>query len=276
MIVGLVWPLGPQDYPDPDLLAMVRTETGATHLRFDLDYRRPDPERVVEAVRVAGFTPLPIINWPWSEGHTADVDLARYCEFCQVAVQVCALDEVEVLNEPRIMGGMDGPTYGAFAVHACRALRAAVRPVSIVLAGDYLQPDRKGPKIFPSWFEDVRSQVDDRLYDVVALHTYREPGAPDETRYPSRADEYASMRRPLPEDCPVQVTEVGWNLWGVTEEEQAIYLQRELEINRELAIGATYIYAPVPGHPDGDFGLFNHDWRPRPSARAIRAFQEAA
>jgi hypothetical protein len=269
-----VWPRGPEDYPDPDLLAYVQVETGATHLRFDLDYRRSDPDRVVEAVRVAGFTPLPILNFPYD--HTADVDLARYGEFCQVAVQVCALDEVEVLNEPRIMGGMDGTTYGTFAVQACRALRAAVRPVSIVLAGDYLQPDRKGPKILPGWFEDVRAVVDDRLYDVVALHTYREPAAPDTTRYPSRADEYASMRRPLPEGCPVQVTEVGWNLWGVTQEDQATYLRRELEINRELAIGATYIYAPVPGNPDGDFGLFNHDWTPRPSALAIRAFQEAA
>jgi hypothetical protein len=59
----------------------------------------------------------------------------------------------------------------------------------------------------------------------------------------------------------------------MTLELQAEYWTRELTINRDLGIGATYIYAPVPGdEASGDFGLFNHDWTPRPAADAVRAF----
>jgi hypothetical protein len=80
------------------------------------------------------------------------------------------------------------------------------------------------------------------------------------------------MARPLPDEMIVQVTEVGWNLAGVNQADQGAYIAEELRINLALGIEATYIYAPVPGNPEKDFGLFNHDWTPRPSALAIKEF----
>ena len=264
--------MSPEDVPDPDLLRHVRLETGATHLRFDLDYRRKDAEALIDLVRGAGYIPLPILNWAWSENHTQHVNIHTYTKFCRTIVDKCSLDEVEVLNEPRIMGGMDGITYAAFAAPACRALRECVRAVTIILAGDYLQPDREGPQVHGYWMKDVRSMVNDALYDVIALHTYREPAPPETTRYPSRAEEWERFVEPLPVGIPVQVTEVGWNLAGVNQDQQGAYIKEELEINLSLGIEATYIYAPIPGDPSRDFGLFNHDWTPRPSAIAMKEF----
>jgi len=228
----------------------------------------------VDAVRGAGFIPLPILNWPWSEGHQPD--LGRYCTAAVGLVGRSALDEIEILNEPRIMGGLDGTRYGSLARAACTWVRSMRRAVRILLAGDYLQPDRAGPQIRRDWIDDVRAVVPDDLYDVVALHTYREPAPPETTRYESRQREWHAIVKPLPANVPTQVTEVGWNLHGVSLQEQGDYIGRELVINRDLGIGATYLFAPIPGNSESDFGLFEHDWTPRPSALAIRAFQLGA
>jgi len=266
MRVGLVCPTpGPESVVDADLWTLIREETGATHVRFNLDYRHPDPLKIVGPLQQAGFILLPILDFTYDH----DPDMHAYLTFCQDVVVAFDFEEVEILNEPRVMGGWSGKRYGTLARQVCEYLEGQT---VLILAGDYLQPDRAGPQIHRYWFEEVRATIPDDAYDRVAWHTYREPSPPSTSRNPTRWEEYAAMARPLPDEMIVQVTEVGWNLAGVNQADQGAYIAEELRINLALGIEATYIYAPVPGNPEKDFGLFNHDWTPRPSALAIKEF----
>lgn len=267
MNVGIVWPTpGPTGAIDPTILAHIRSLCGATHCRFNIDYRHPDPISLVESVLEGGCVPLPILDFEYN--HQPDQKL--FIDFCVQIVETCGFSLVELLNEPRILGKWSGTQYGKFISPVCEAL---LGHTEVMIAGDYLIADRKGPKIIKSWMEAVCEEVPDVNYQVVALHTYREPAPPHITRHNSRAEEFVAMYTPIPLGKRIQITEVGWNLVGVTQEQQAAYISHELTINETLGIEATYLYSGIAGLPELDFGLVNHDLTPRPSAEAIRQWQ---
>lgn len=269
MIVGIVWPLNPTDPLDPAFLATLRA-TKATHLRSNLNYRNPNARLIFGQAQDAGFQLLPILDLDYDH-----IDVHAYAQFCGTITGEFKFDVVEILNEPRIMHEKQVPParYAEIVAAASAEIRNSSPLTKIAVAGEMMQPDRKGPKEI-DYFEDFRSALgSDAGYDLVAIHPYREPSPPETTRFKTRSQEYRHWQEIAQK--PIIVTEVGWHLGNVSEAQQADYLLRELQINRDAGIGATYIYAHR-ADPSWDFGLYRVDGSARPAVDAIARFQDQA
>lgn len=265
MHVGIVWPT-PWSGTPPDIRGTLLDKlptTGATNLRLNLDYRNPQASDLVAAAREVGFEVLPILDLDYQQP-----DIPAYCDFCEAIVERERFPIVEILNEPKTMEGMSARTYREIATAAATRLQRFRPSTRIAVAGDFIRFDRKGPKI-DQWLR--AACLPSGLFDLIAVHPYREPSAPTITRFGSRANEYRDFRRQL-DGLPLIVTEVGWNLAEVSEETQAAYLYEELSINRQCGIEATYIYSMV-SEQDTGMGLFRHDQTPRPAVEAVARFQ---
>lgn len=281
MIVGLVWPTPGAEAvpPEPEPLARTIAATAITHLRVNLDHRNPQADAIVARVRDAGVELLPILDLDY-----AAPNLPAYADFSERMVATYGFPIVEPLNEPRILGKMPAGVFGEIATVVGRRL-APYRPLTrLALAADMIEPHRQGPFIkrrhrvidgrlrYVSYIAEAR--IPFSLYDVAAIHPYREPGAPAVCRYGHRQHEYEAYADECG-DLPLIVTEVGWNLAEVDEALQARYLFDELVLNEQCGIEAVYIYSMVSEMTTG-MGVMREDWTPRPAAEAIRRFQQGA
>lgn len=267
MIVGIVWPMPFKDARpelDPSILEALK-ETKATHIRINLDHRHAEAERVLTQIRGAGFEVLPILDLDYQKPN-----IPAYLDFCERIVGTHGFPMVELLNEPKTMEKMSSATY-------CRVVEAVgerlqrFRPQTrLLIAGDFLKFDRSGPKT-DNWLKDVKPK-NPALFDAVAIHPYREPGKPSVTRFGTRPKEYDHCKSHF-YSLPLVVTEVGWNLREVSEQQQADYTYEELRINRAYGIEATYIYAHISEMASG-FGVLRQDNTARPVVARIAQFQD--
>ncbi len=280
MDVGIVWPTPFKDnihqsVLDGGILEGLKA-TKATHLRLNLDHRNPHCVSLVEQANQAGFQVLPILECDYQ-----NPDLEGYADFCESIVEQFKFPIVEILNEPRIMEKMSAAAYRKVFIIAAERLQRFRPTTQIASAADFLQPDVAGTKIRwewnwstfkrdKHWYKDAN--VPPELYDLAAVHPYREPGMPDVSQWKNRQAEYQAYK----DEChqkPLIITEVGWNLASVTEEVQAQHLYRELVINYECGVQGVYIYSMISEMHDG-MGVLREDGSARPAVGAIAQFQE--
>lgn len=269
MNVGIVWPT-PGDQPEPlpeDRLMLLRDNTLATHLRINLHHRKPTVDQMVATARQVGFEVLPILDFDYD-----NPNLDEYGRFCQDVVERFRFPGVELGNEPHILHKMPPAEYAAVFTRGAEAIRESGGPVQIHIAGEITIPIGKKIK----YFGEVRKRVPDELYDVVAIHPYRNPKPPTHAPFNTRQRELEYYQSQVPHGKGIAVTEVGWDLRdGVTEEKQAQYLAEELRIWDELGVDAVYVYQHIDPPTRLGFGIFTATWQPRPAAGAIAEFQRA-
>lgn len=287
MITGLVYPTPYPETETPDVafLRVAREMTGLTHLRFNLDYHNPHADAMVAGIQEAGWQPWPILDGPmlaWrgaAPSQWADL-IQPYVLFAVRACTAWRFPHVELLNEPRTLGGLRPEFYAALVNATSQALRVAAPETQILVAGEMIRADRKGPKRdAKAWWWPFLRVVESHAFDGVAIHPYRNPGSPQATRDRSRQHEHAwyqKQSRILSNATEVHCTEVGWDLKdGVDEFRQAAYLVEELTIQARVGMASCFVYAHA-----GPFGLFRDDHSPRPATQAIHAWaighQEAA
>jgi hypothetical protein len=260
MIVGLCYPSpGPDGNVDPAFLEVLKT-TGITHVRCDLHLANPNVGAIIDKVRAAGLGILPIIEY------VPTASPQQLADFADQIVTDHALDAIEVLNEPSRV--MTPQQYHDILEAIGTRVKGKTR---VLAAGEFLIADRKGPRL-KDWF--AQANLDPEWYDAVAIHPYREPGTPWATRYASRSAEYQVWRCQVPPGKPLIVTEVGWHLPGVNEEQQGVYIFEELSIDRALGVEAVFIYTNI-ADPAWDFGVFRTDWSPRPAADWMTLFNRS-
>jgi hypothetical protein len=263
MRVGLVWPTpGIHGLLDENVLRKLH-ETKATHLRINIDMGNPQAFQLYQQVLDAGFLVLPVLDLDYMHPN-----IAAYGDFCLEVCERFRPDMVELMNEPRSIHGLSPEAYRYLIEPTAEKLQLYRPQCRIAFAGDCVLFSKHGPR-FDDWLRNVNPLYPE-FFDAVAVHTYREPGPPEVTRYESREQEYDA----LADDCyglPMIVTEVGWNISSVTEQEQADYLYEELSINDNYGIEMTFIYAHI-SEQDGGFGVLRADQSARPAVEAIARF----
>ena len=284
MITGLVYPTpGAYGMVDGPFLARARDETGLEWLRVNLDCRSERVDALVETAQEMNWRVWPILDLNYEavrlagDGDVLMAVLAPYLAFCVRVITAWHFPYVEILNEPSILGKLSPLTYAQLVNAVGRALADHAPDTQIIVAGEMLRADRRGPKT-KSWWAEARAQIYPTLFDGVAVHPYREPGPPSACRWRDRDDEHRWITGQSAwegQQKAVHVTEVGWSLRdGIDEIKQAAYLVEELSIQARVGAASCFVYAHHS--PDGEgFGLYGSADRPRPAVAAIRAWTEA-
>lgn len=270
MDVGICWPTPgaePQSLPDGKVLETLRQSTGATHLRVDLDHRRNLDELMnqVRHIRSFGFEVLPIIDCDRVKPRIEDY--AVVCGELAREFPVVELGNEPNTRSPRIPAERYAETFTAGA----EAIRERSPSTRIYIACEPTKPI--GRKV--DFWAKVRRRVDPRLYDVAAIHPYRNPLSPGYSPMGNRAAEFAYYQSQVGGLKRIAVSEVGWPLSeGIVESGQADYTYQELKIWQGFEVEAVYIYAFMDDGPAYRFGILDENRQPRPVAAAIRRFQE--
>jgi hypothetical protein len=192
-------------------------------------------------------------------------------------------------NSPEFFADGDPEAYAELLGAAAPAVRAA-DPAALVVFGGTQYNDAE-------FVEAVYAAGAAGTFDVLATHPYPAPSdaAPsaedDGTEY--SLGHVATVREVMEangdDDLPVWFTEIGWSTHpndgseeayerGVTEERQAGYLLRTLELVRtELPYVEQVIWYAERDRREGDpqianFGLFGTDLRPKPAVRALTCY----
>lgn len=265
--VGLCWPSpGTQYEPLPaSLLALVKQTTLATHLRINLHHRKQGVDEMVGDATDAGFTVLPILDFDYGQP-----DLDAYGQFCYDVVRAHRFPAVELGNEPSILQHMSPMDYAKVFTAGARGVRAAGTPTQIYTAAEVTKPI--GNRI--SFFHEWRQLVLENLWDVLAIHPYRNPMPQAYSPFGSRQSELSYYQSQMPEGKGVAVTEVGWDLRdGVDLDRQAAYVYEELRTSAQLGLDACFIYQHTDPPSNTGFGVFDHEWNARPAAHAMGRFQ---
>ncbi len=264
MKVGIVWPTpGLHGLLDDDVLRKLH-ETRASHLRVNLDMNNPQAFDLGQQVLDAGFELLPVLDLDYMHPN-----IPAYGDFCLEVCERFRPGLVELMNEPRSIHGLSPEAYRYLIEPTAERLQLYRPQCRVAFAGDCVRFDKHGPR-FDDWLKNVNPLYPE-FFDAVAVHTYREPGPPDATRYESREQEYDA----LDEHCyglPMIVTEVGWNISSVSEQQQADYLYEELCINADYGIEMTCIYAYISDRHAGFGVLRADDQSARPAVEAIARF----
>lgn len=268
MIVGVCFPTPgkeAQPLPDASKLRELKDRTRATHLRMNFHHDRPDVLETVQHVRDNGFDVLPILDFDYDR---PDVD--TYARFCaRVAPLFLA---VEMGNEPYMLHRMDARKYAHVASAGAKGV------TSTSSAQIYVACEATKPIVKPiDYWRQVERYLDPAMWDVAAIHPYRNPLTPSHAPMGSRKAELWHHQKQMPYGKGVAITEVGWDIRdGVTPELQAQYTYEELCVWEGLGVDAVYVYAHTEPPPPTDraFGIFDHEWRARPVADAIGKFQQ--
>tara|TARA_Y100000310_G_scaffold98201_1_gene95911 strand:- start:11025 stop:11927 length:903 start_codon:yes stop_codon:yes gene_type:complete len=298
MQVGVNHPRAKDERLERVRLERVRDVTGIRAVRYNTHYANPHNDANTETVMEAGCHPLPILGVDRQAVVDADRSgseqqfaraMSPYLDFVHRFVPRHRFAAVETLNEPWVLAGapkIPPLTYAKIANATGDHVRQTSPDTDVWVAGEMLTPDRKGPRKLDWWAEMTRGLMRD-LYRGVAIHPYREPAAPEVARIGgrsiaslkitsgSRAAEMEWCREQAGDQKIVHVTEVGWRVGeSVSEQRQAEYLVRELDLLLRLGVVFAYIYADW-GDPALDFGLLRSDGSPRPAAHAVRRWIEA-
>lgn len=119
--------------------------------------------------------------------------------------------------------------------------------------------------------------------DIVNIHPYalksQSPSMsiPNENSFTDIARIREVMVRNGEGDKPIWVTEWGWATNKISDERQAEYVERSLEL---LATKYTYVtlatyFVDYDRPPEYYYGLFTQDFQPKPAAERFRQFMEA-
>jgi hypothetical protein len=132
------------------------------------------------------------------------------------------------------------------------------------------------------------------FFDIVAIHPYRTNYG--KTIYSPELNQFGLnslvtdlyvMRSMIhaydPQTpAPLWITELGWPTWsqGVTEAQQADYLQRSFILSRlypevEKIFWYNLRDDTAEDHEDKTFGLYNYDWSEKPAVKALRQLATA-
>lgn len=231
---------------------------------YDLRWGVPFVDRVVKMATSRGLRPL-VTLWltpAWANNGAGERVLPNDPQdYARAAAWAAArwAGEVgawEIWNEPNhgaFMVGADPAAYARLLRAAYPAIKAAAPQATVVFGGPSLNDT--------AWIERAYAAGAGGFFDVMATHPYQAvadlpPEVPDngtKYRFTHLAGVHALMERHGDGDKPIWATEFGWSThgnaasvadWerGVTEQQQADYMIRALELVRTTMPYVTRMY----------------------------------
>lgn len=257
----------------------VLRQIGLTHVRFDLEWNQVEQVagvydfdsyygRLRTALQAAGVVILPVAAYrnPLYDNGRSPSSAAGRAAFARYAAAAAAYfrgsaNGIEIFNEPNLVGFSDGACgttpqcYLPLLQASSARVRAQVPGVPVV-----------GPSAFASdnaWISRLLGLGAAPALDVLSLHPYRYPSAPDTlgSQLADLADVLA--QRGGDRSIPVWITEMGWptgSSVGVSESDQADDLIQSQTIALASGVERLYWYELIDSGTDPDdkedhFGL---------------------
>ena len=146
-----------------------------------------------------------------------------------------------------------------------------IDPGALIVAGAL-----SGPKW--EYLHSLRDSGALRAVDVVSFHWYTHPKAPDDLTAETNFNQVRSFVAAIKGlGKRAWITEMGYPTstdgYGVTETQQATYLQKQIELAAQMGVERCFIYDLIDDGPDnkmGDrFGLFRLDDSAKPAVKVI-------
>ena len=173
--------------------------------------------------------------------------------------------------------------YADFANALAGQIRLLYQKPSIAVACDWVSADARSYIQGGRWWDGksglfsktigLKHLLDWSLFDLLAVHPYRPPLAPEESPlFGSRAKELAAYRQ-MAQGKGLIATETGWALTGKTglpADTVGQYVEREVRLLTNAGYAGVFVYQ----HQGPQFGIFNDDWTERPAATALRRVVE--
>jgi hypothetical protein len=283
---------------------------GVCWVRIDIDWSRVQPEpdrfdweptdRAVEGARARGMEVLGLVAYspPWarpdgtSDKHPPD-DPAAFARFAELAAQrygPAGVRAWEIWNEPNIDAfwepGADAHAYASLLVAAAEAIRAVDRHATIVTGGLSPASDDDG-NLAPATFLDALYDAGaEGSFDAVGMHPYSYPLNPvDAVPLNHFVTETPAVRAVMvangDTDAQIWATEYGAPTGeadqAVSDREQAAFLAAAIEQwDRWDWAGPLMIYSwrdrgTSLDDREDNFGLLDHDFRPKPALDTLLA-----
>jgi Cellulase (glycosyl hydrolase family 5) len=292
------------------------SDVGARWVRIEFRWNEAEPsskgsydpniiaryDRAIDTARAAGAKVLVFVNGSprWASGSRIPMmkpqNPADYADFMRyVATRYAGrVSAWEVWNEENTSRFWpSGPSPAAY-VPLLKAAYPAVKagdPSALVVFGGVSQNDY-------SYIEGAYAAGAKGYFDVMAVHPYPGPNAPEDVWYSngrigtmafSGFKEVRSSMLARGDDKPIWLTEFGWSTtttesWGVTQSQQADYLTRAyrlLENYPYVAIAYWYNLRNNFWDQDADTwetqcGLMRTDFTHKPSYAAFRSYEPGA
>ncbi|MCS7238037.1 MAG: beta-galactosidase [Thermoguttaceae bacterium] len=264
------------------------SEAGIAWVRTDFDWSGVERPRgnwtfdhldvVVSWAEKAGICLLPILDYdvPWARPAYKHLD--AWLEYVRRVVSRYKgrLRYWEVWNEPNLEGFWRDKPDPANYVSLLRATYQEIKridPNLVVVLG--------GMAGIPwEYLEGVYKAGGKDFFDVMNVHPYRYPRAPEEGRL---VEDLQRLRQLMSQygdgQKPIWITEIGWPTHvgprGVSEEVQAQMLPRAylLALHEGVERVIWYEFQAPEGKPDYNedhFGIVHRDLRPKPAYVAYR------
>ena len=293
--------------------------SGASHVRIDVSWAMLQPtgrdsydlkwgvpfvDRVVNMATSRGLKPL-ITLWltpGWANGgageRTLPTDPQDFARAAGWAAQRWAgkVDAWEVWNEPNepnYMIGTDPVAYVRLLKAAYPAIKAGNPKATVVFGGPASNDSR--------WIARAYAAGAQGSFDAMATHPYQAvadlaPETPDDGtiyHFTHLAAVHELMKRNGDGDKPIWATEFGWSShpntggernWerGVTEQQQADYLVRALELARKTMPYVTHMFwytdrdYRAGSIQNSNYGLLRNDWSAKPAYTAVKEYLTGA
>jgi polysaccharide biosynthesis protein PslG len=311
--VDLAWGIPSEDFAPT---GQAISDLGAHWVRIEFRWNEAEPsskgsydpniiaryDRAIDTARAAGAKVLVFVNGSprWASGSrismTKPQNPADYADFIRfVAARYAGrVSAWEVWNEENTSRFWSTGPNPAEYVPLLKAAYPAVKsadPSALVVFGGVSQNDY-------SYIEGAYAAGAKGYFDVMAVHPYPGPNAPEEVWYSNgRIGEMAfsgfrevrSSMLARGDDKPIWLTEFGWSTtttesWGVTYAQQADYLTRAyrlLESYPYVAIASWYNLRNNHWDNDADtwetqLGLMRTDFTHKSSYAAFKDYQPGA
>lgn len=273
-------------YPDPtsmDIPAQIVADLGVQWVREDFHWHRVQPtpltydwtfsdasmrallKRKIQILGVLG----PSVGWATKERTDPDYDVSFYppeprlfAEYVRAVVHRYKryIKHWEIWNEPDLehfwRGGPDPVAYAELLKIAAETIRS-VDPEAKILIGGFNPFDT-------SFLQAVAAQGVWNSFDIIAIHPYINPWAPEEGNLLAVTDGVRLVASQYGEK-PIWITEVGWAsgpsdrdaVGNTNQDEQANYLVRSMLILWQTGVERIFWYT-LKDDPGNPYGLFEY------------------
>lgn len=215
---------------------------------------------------------------------TTPEEIESFARYAARTVEHYGTDGIiwEIWNEPDLerfwKPKPDPEIYARLALAACHAIREVAPAAKVVGTGSADMPGKYGT-LWPGFVGTVLKSPAFGCFDALSLHAYRDGEAPPEKvlgaheNLKSFVKAFTPKGRKIP---PVLVSEWGFSLTEVSEEQQAQYLLRSFLLNSLSGVPVSIWYewrdSRLGDDHEAHYGLLDYSGKEKASYRALKAF----
>ena len=177
----------------------------------------------------------------------------------------------DLWNEPQYTWGGSKAEFGLLMRDAYRIIKE-IQPESVVVYnGHPFEGELRGYTL-----DNLAALDGDMPFDAMGMHPYCRPLSPDANRFLEHMTNIRTLLERIAPGRELWISELGWPTStdenGVTEPEQAAYLQRAALLGLAAGVKKFVWYMPYSGnnkaYHESEYGFFRNDLTPKPALAA--------